>query len=274
MAAFWSKLIAVAKRDFLVWTSYRFKCVLTTIIIILLIMMGYVLSQSIDKKELHKIVLESRYGISYFPFFLVGMSFSHYCILALRSFASALRREQMMGTLEALFATSTRPSTIIFSMSAIHFIGTSVIIFVYFIMARIFFGVSFSNINVASLSIVFFLTFLSFAGIGIIAASIIMYFKEGDFISYFLGIFLSVGSGSLAPVDALPAPLKSIAYFLPSTYSLEAIRLALFKGYTVAMLTPEIGYLLIFSFFSVLLGLLCFEVAVKHAKIQGSLSHY
>jgi ABC-2 type transport system permease protein len=192
----------------------------------------------------------------------------------MRSLSESIREGQMLGTLESLLVTQTEIPTIILSSSLYSFIWASFRVAVYLMLGAFVFDVDMSNANLIGALLILILTIISFSSFGIMSASFIMIMKRGDPISWmFTGISGLLG-GLYYPISVLPDWLRNISYLLPVTYSLEGMRLALLKGYSLSELMPNIVALVIFSIIMLPLSILIFGYAVKRAKIDGTLTQY
>jgi len=214
-----------------------------------------------------------KYGGNYFQFVLIGVAFSGYLTSGLYVFSSSLRREQMMGTLEAMLTSPTKLWVIIVSNSLWNFIYGSLIVLIY-LCYGMFLGVDFSSANVLSVVVVIVLTIFVFSGIGILSSSFIMIFKRGDPITSLISMGSSILGGVYFPITLFPKYIQTLSHFVPLFYSLKILRLALIKGYSINYFYSEILILLLFTAFFFPLGILLFKFAVKRAKIDGSLIHY
>lgn len=216
----------------------------------------------------------NKYGGDYFSFVLIGISFTNYLEVSLRSFSSSIRSAQTLGTLEAMLVTQTKVEIIIFSSSLYSFIMTSFRVFVYLLFGAIFFGLPMGNANYSGALLILTITIFCFSSLGIISASFIMVFKKGNPLNWiFVNLSYLLG-GVLYPISVLPEWLKKISYLLPITYSLEGMRMALIKGYTIHDLLPNIIPLLGFTVVLMPLSMYVFDLSVKRAKIEGSLIQY
>ncbi len=271
---FFIKLSAVAKRDFLIWSSYRFACGIQFFAAAVAILVCYFITDIISSNLIFSQAIKSKYSTDYFTFVFVGFAFSQYFLVSLYSFSRFLRREQMMGTFEALILTPSSPTVIILTISIWHFIISSVSILAYLFAGFVIFNMDFNQVNIISSLVIFVLTFLSVAGIGMISASFVVYFKRGDPISFFGALFLSIAGGAFFPTEVFNKFIDKVSYFLPSTYSLRGMRFALFKGYNLFMLREEIIFLSVFTLIFMTVGLVCFHFSVRKAKQDGTLSHY
>jgi ABC-2 type transport system permease protein len=118
------------------------------------------------------------------------------------------------------------------------------------------------------------LTVVSFSSLGIIAASFIIVLKRGDPVTWVFNSLSSLLGGVYYPITILPGWLQFLSNFLPITYSLRAMRLALLQSYSFSALAPDILALALFSLILLPLSLLAFRYAVHRARVDGSLTYY
>jgi ABC-2 type transport system permease protein len=214
------------------------------------------------------------YGGDYFSFVLVGIAFSGYLGVAMGSFSGSIRQGQMMGTLEAMLITPTRLSTVLVSSSLWSFAFTSLRVVVYLVVGVVFFGVDLSRANWLAALVIQILTILTFSSLGMISASFIMAFKQGNPLDMLLGTASSLLGGVYYPITVLPVWLRPFSYLLPITYSLRAMRLAVLQGYSLSALSLDILALALFTAVLLPLSLVAFRLAVRKAKKDGSLTQY
>ena len=101
-----------------------------------------------------------------------------------------------------------------------------------------------------------------------------MIMKRGNPVDWLVtGISWLLG-GVYYPVSVLPDWLQKISYMLPITHSLEGMRMALLKGSSIGELTNSVMALGIFSIIMLPISVLSFRMAVRQAKIHGSLTQY
>jgi len=271
MIVFITKCWTFLKRDFINEVSYKFSFFLQFFGIFLSILVFYFLSKLFEGQEIPYL---RPYGGNYFAFVLIGIAFSNYLNVAVRSLSKSIRDAQMMGTLEALLVTQTEIPTIILGSSLYSYFFTSFQVFVYLILGVFVFGVNLGAANYIGAVIILIFTITSFGSIGIISASFIMMFKRGDPITWLITSLSWLLGGVFYPVQVLPAWLEKLSYLLPITYSLSGMRLALLQGYTLKELMPSILALLIFTIFLLPVSIFIFTKAVKRAKVEGSLAQY
>jgi len=262
---------AFLKRDLSLALSYRLSFVMQLLGIFLSVATFYFLSQLFGNNLVSQL---DKYGGDYFSFVLIGLAFSGYVGLSLSNFAASIRDAQMMGTLEIMLLSPTRLSSILISSSLWSYVLTTVQALVYFVMGALLFGFSVSNINIISALVVIILSIASFSGVGILSAAVVLLVKRGDPVAWLFGGLSSLLAGVYYPISVLPGWLEPISRFIPLTYALDAMRLAVLKGSSLFELRYNILVLLGFTIVLTPLSFLAFRKALQRAKAEGSLAHY
>lgn len=212
------------------------------------------------------------YG-GYLPFAAIGLGVISYFKTGFNSFANAIRKEQLWGTLEAVLMTPSRIPTIVIAVSAWNFFWATLTAIIYIASASFLYDFSLQgNPLVALLLLV--LTTLIFSSLGVISATFTMVFKRGDPMGFLVGGVSTLLGGAFYPVSMLPPWLQKISYALPVTHGLDGIRAILLKGETLAAILPELIVLLGFASVTVPLSLFCFKRAIARAQREGSLIQY
>jgi ABC-2 type transport system permease protein len=265
------KPLAFVKRDLRILISYPFAFMLQFFGIFSTILMFHFVARVFGRAASPYLVA---YGGDYFSFVLVGLAFSGFMTVAMNSFALSIREGQMTGTLEAMLVSPTRLSTILVSSSLWNFTFTSLRVLFFFLIGYVCFRVDLSRANLPAALVVQGLTILSFSALGIISASFIMVFKQGNPLDALMGAAFSLLGGVFYPVAVLPAWLQPLAWCLPITYSLHAMRLAMLMGASWRELAPDILMLALFAAVLLPFSLLIFRRAVRRARRDGSLTQY
>ena len=264
-------MTAFIKRDFQNEFSYRFAFFFQFVNIFFMVGVFYFISNLLGPAANPYL---SAYNGDYFSFVLIGIAFAGYFGVGLSSFSSNIRQAQTTGTLEAMLSTPTSLPAIILSSALWDYWMTTFRVFIYLGIGVLFLKVDLKQANLASAILVLLLTILVFSSLGIIAASFIMVLKRGDPIAWIFNSASSFLGGVYYPVAVLPQWLQFLAWLLPITYALEALRLALLNGATIGQLSLQILVLLIFCLVLLPASLIAFRLAVRRAKSDGSLSHY
>lgn len=265
------KVIAFIKRDFLIETSYRFSFFLEVFGIITTLLTFYFIGRLFEGRMASHLI---PYGGDYFSYVLLGLTLSNYIGTSLSGIMGQINNEQSMGTLEALFVTPTKIWHLLISMSLWGFVYNIAQSILYILFGVLFFGVALKSVNLLSCFIIFSLTIITFSSLGLLSSSFILVFKRGNPISWITGTLSGLLGGVYFPVSVFPVWLMNISLLLPVTHSIEAMQLAVYKGYSPLMLLPQIGILVLFSLILVPLGFISFGYALKKAKKDGSLIQY
>lgn len=212
------------------------------------------------------------YGGNYFPFVLTGIAFSGFSAAALTSFASAVMTERNTGTLEAILVTPTSLWTVIGASFVWTLLASLGQVALYLVLGAGIFHVDFSRINVAASLFFLFLTVVSLSGPGLLSAAFTLVFKRGDPVSYFFNAGSRFLAGVYFPISLLPAGFQKLSGCLPLTYSLEALRGAVMEGKGIADLRHELAALSLFAVIFLPASVVLFNLALAHAKKEGSLS--
>jgi ABC-2 type transport system permease protein len=265
------KAWAFIRRDFLIEISYKSAFLMNLGGIFFSALTFFFIAKLFGKAAAPYL---QEYGGDYFPFVLIGIAFSTFLGAGLGTTASAIRQEQMLGTLEAMLITPTRASAIAIYLSLWSFVYSSFNILIYLLMGKFVFGLSFSVSRPWLILVILLLSILTFSSIGIISSSFILIFKRGNPINWIISSSFELLGGIYYPIAILPGPLRIISNFLPVTHSLKALRGVLIGGYSFHQVKTEIFVLLAFSVVLFPLAIAAFEYALKWAKKDGSLSQY
>jgi len=268
---FLKKAAAFIKRDFLTEISYKSAFLMSIIGIFFSVLTFFFIAKLFGKAAAPHL---QEYGGEYFPFVLIGIAFSTFLGVGLGTSASAIRQEQILGTLEAMLITPTRASAITIYLSLWNFIFSSFNILIYLLIGRFVFGLKFIVSQPLLVLLILFLSILSFSSLGIISSSFVMIFKRGNPVNWIVSSSFQLLGGIYYPITILPQPLQIISHLLPITYALKALRGVLLAGYSVDQVKIEILALLAFAAILFPLAIVFFEYALKWAKKDGSLCQY
>jgi ABC-2 type transport system permease protein len=268
---FLRKIVAFIRKDFLLQASYRLNFILIWLAIPVQVATFYFIAKLFGNSNSPYL---KECGGDYFPFVLIGIAFSNYLSTALRSLATKIREEQMMGTLEAIVLTPTKILTLAVSLPCWDFIFALINISIYLFTGICLLGVKLPSVDIFAVGIILFLIVVSSSSIGMLSAAFIVVFKKGDPIVWAVSSFTIFFGGAFFPVELLPKSLQYISNILPVTYSIRALRRSVLQGYSFKMLAHDIGMLTVLCVLLFLFSLWLFNCAIKKAKKDGSLAHY
>ena len=259
------KAWAFFRRDFRNDVSYRLSFILEIMNIILTLASFYFLSKLFGER------VAGRYAP--FPFLLLGMAVNGYMTTALYCFSQSIRGSQQMGVLKAVLATPVSPLGFVFYSSLYPLFRAAVDGAVY-LAGGVALGLSLANMNLLSALVLFVLSVLAFASIGILSATFALVFKKGDPLLWVFGGLSWLLGGVFYPLEVLPPLLQQAAALLPITHALTGMRMAILEGASLSLLAPQIGALALFAALGLPLSLVLFQAGMRWTRTSGSLGHF
>lgn len=261
------KIAAVLRRDFL--TAIRYRAGLAALLLATAGELGafYYLSHAVGAGFRPD-------GMAYFPFVLVGTGFFGFLMAGTHALLTAVQEAQQSGTLEALLNTSTPPATLVL-LSSISAFGRQLLQMVLYIGTGLLLcQVPERQTDTLLVVIVFILSVCISAGLGLIAAALQLAMQKGSTLLWLFGSVAWFLSGTLFPVTALPRPAQVISSLLPVTYSLQAMRLAMFQSDHHGAWLGQVSALALFAMLLLPLGIAVFSLTLRRARSLGTLSFY
>jgi ABC-2 type transport system permease protein len=250
--------LAFLLRDIAIEKTYRFNLLSKSLGIIFQLAVFFFLSKLVSNAD-------------YFSFVLIGLMFSRFFHFWLTTFAESIRQEQYWGTLEMLFLSPNPAFKIIFSSLSGKLLILLAEMAVYILAGKFLFNAVFF-FGFFRLIPILILNSLSLAGLGLVSAAFIMYFKRGDPVNWALSSSFDLLSGVYFPVSVLPFYLRGASKFLPNTSALDAWRKVLL-GNTFP--SPEsLAIQSLWGFGLIFLGIFCFRKAYTLSKKNGELGSY
>ncbi len=270
--SFWRVCGAFIERDLKIAVSYRFAFLMRFGDLIAFTIGWYFFSRMFEGLAIPQL---DAYGGELFPFIIIGIAFFSFQTLAVKGFAQSIRSGQMAGTLEAMLATPTRTPVILFASILWELIFTAIKVCIWIIFAFVLFvPVDLVSANLLGAVLALALMVLSTSAIGIVSASFVIVFKEGDPIGRVFNLVSMFLGGVYFPIQALPQWLRYFSYLLPTTYALQALREAILLQHPVASYQHELIALALFAAIALPISLLLFRAALRKAKRDGSLTKY
>lgn len=265
------KIGAFLRRDFLIAWSYRTSFVSDWVNMFLQVAIFYVVGKMVDPSTLP--TFGGRHP-SYVEYAAVGISLTAFALLGLSRIASAIRGEQLMGTLEALLVTPTLPTTIQLGAVAYDLIYVPIRTGLFLLLVELGFGLHYRADGVFPALLVL-LAFIPFVwGLGVMAAAATVTFRRGISFFSFALTFLAIGSTSYFPITALPAWLRWPAEHNPMTLASDGIREALLVGPDWGGVLRTLAELAPIGIAALLAGALCFRLALGRERRRGTLALY
>jgi len=271
VAAELRKVPAFVRRDVLVLISYRAAFVSDLLFIgVQAVLFGFV-AELVDPSK-----LPSYGGVTagYFEFVMVGVVLTTVSGMLLQRVATAIRQEQLMGTLEALLATPTSTTTVQAGSIALDLAMIPLRMGALLVAVALTFGLDYELSGVLP-SLAVLAAFVPFLwGLGLLTGAAMVTFRRGGGL---LAVFMSVlglASGAFFPLTLLPDWLQTIAEANPVAIAMESTREALIGGHGWAAVGDGILVLLPVSAFALFAGVMAFRTALAREHRRGTLGLY
>ena len=101
-----------------------------------------------------------------------------------------------------------------------------------------------------------------------------MVLKRGTTVNWLIDTIFGLLGGVYFPITVLPAWLQKISAFLPVTYAIRSLEMAVYQGTSLQDLSAPVTKLLVFAACLLPLGILSFRWALQKARKEGSLGWY
>lgn len=260
-------------RDLLFETSYKLQSVFRLANILFQVLIFYFLARMIDGGQGGSRHLE-QYGDDYFTFALVGIAFTGLFNAGLINFTTSIRQQLMAGVLEAMAATPIRSFSLLF-YSLLFPLGFEVLkAFFYVAFGAFALGAEVALVRPGLLAATLALSAVVFGCLGVIAGALIVYFKRGDPLAWFLSSATSLVGGVFFPVSVLPGWLELVAKLVPVTYAVDALRAALIPAATLTDVGHDLAALGVFAVVLVPAAWYAATIVIEKARMQGNLGQY
>lgn len=209
----------------------------------------------------------------YVGFILFGTTLWMILNMTLWNLGSHLRQEQIRGTLEATWTTPASRTSLLFGASTLQFLQSMLFLITTLLTVRLVYGFQLHG-NALLLAGLLVLSLLPVIGLGILFASLVVWFKETNSMVFLVrGIFM-VFAGMTYPVEVLPGWMQAISAALPLTYAIRSMRAVGLAGAGWADVRSDALALGVFSVIFLAIGLISFRIVERQGQRAGTLGHY
>jgi len=212
------------------------------------------------------------YGADYFSFALVGLAVASYLRTGLVTITNDVRQMMNQGALEAMCAGPMGYKWLLLCTALWPFIFETIRIIFYFLVGITIFGMRFHSANWLGAAVTMIVTLPIFLMLGMISCSILILVKRGDQVNWIFSRTSGLLAGTMFPVAVLPNWLRTVAFCLPLTHSLEAMRKSLLMGASVLQLRDHLLALLLFMAALLPITIFVNNVCMRKAKRVGAFS--
>lgn len=260
-------LAALVLRDWLIARSYRLSFAFDTVFGVLNLAVFFYISRTFTG------VGTARLGgaPSYFAFAAVGVSLGLVIQASSAGIADRLRDEQVAGTLEALVVQPLSAAELCLGLVGFPFAFALIRAIGYLLVAAVLMGLDLSHASWVGLAAVLVASGLAFSALGILSGAAVLVVKRGAILVGTAIFGMSVISGSVFPRDVLPPWLEWVGGLMPTRFSFDGVRGALFGhgGWRFDAMT-----LALFGVVSIPVAVWIFARALRHARRAGTLAQY
>jgi ABC-2 type transport system permease protein len=207
-------------------------------------------------------------------FVTIGYVFIGFMNMALWAMGFSLRKEQMYGTLESVFAAPVPRWVFTMGMSMHSILHQFLMIASQIIFITLLFSIHINPLGLLPSLAAVGVMLLSLYGIGMIMASTTLIFKQGWLISEALGSILMVLTPIAYPLAVLPLFMQKAALTVPTTYGILTARHFLLGETMPFTVGDAFLRLAVLSLVWVAAGLVIFTVIDRWTRRSGTLSHY
>ena len=207
-------------------------------------------------------------------FVFVGYAMYMWLSSLLWGAGTALRQEQVRGSLEAVFVTPASRLVPLFGPGVATLLPMGLTFVVMGVALWLLFGVVPPLVAVAQAAVVVVLGVPALYAIGaLFAASVLRFGEVGPIVQLIRGMFV-LACGITFPVAMLPLWAQVWAWLMPPTYIVDDIRRLLLQGAGLGELVPHIAIVLSIASLTALLAIFVFRYLEASARRTGMLGRF
>lgn len=208
---------------------------------------------------------------SYFAFAAVGAVVGIVIDSVGSGISVKLREEQLTGTLEMLVVQPISSVDVCLGITGFPLLFGAFRAAFYLVVAGLWMKLDVATVSWPGVFVVFAGTGLALIPLGIASAAAVLVTKRGFSVVGVATFFLTLASGSVFPISALPDWLQALARASPLRFAFDGMRSALFVGSGWAW---DALWLYLFGLIGIPLALLAFDRALGRTIRQASLTQY
>jgi ABC-2 type transport system permease protein len=183
---------------------------------------------------------------NYFEFVAPGIMAMVVMMSLMTGLPHAISYEKDMGTLDGMLVAPTSRWAIILGKVLAQSTRGMIQGFIILLLAIVLFGVAIHG-SILIVVLLILLTVFSFVGLGILITSLADKEETATMVMMTLMFPMMFLSGVMFPIQQMPAPMQTLANFLPLTYAATAMRKVMVLGAGISAITPEIIILAVFG---------------------------
>lgn len=263
--------MAVTRAYTLGMLTYRTRTLVSLLSVLVAVLPVYFVAGALQPLAAKAIAGEST---EYFTYLIVGTIASFVMAEAVNAIPSLVNSYINSGTLEQILTTPIRWPSLMAGLSAYGFGWVAMRALVLLLTAWIWATSTIAWVRFPEFAIIMSLLAVAYAGVGLVAASLVLLLRSSLFVPQ-AALTASVLLGTVYfPRGVLPPAFAPFAAFVPATSALSAARQVLLRDLPLRAVLPDLVQLVGWAVGGVLVGGLCFHLALRHARRAGTLTQY
>ena len=207
-------------------------------------------------------------------FVFVGYAMYNWLSVLLWGPGTALRQEQLRGTLEAVFVTPASRLVVLFGPGVAALLPMAVVFASNLLALRVFFGIFPPIAGVLQAAVIVVLGIPALYAIGaLFAASVLRFGEVAPVVQLIRGMFV-LACGITFPVAMLPFWAQLWAKLMPPTYIVDDIRRVLLRDENIAGVAGDIAIVLMLAAVTATLAIVVFRYLERSARRTGMLGQF
>jgi ABC-2 type transport system permease protein len=261
---------ALIRSSWLTATSYRMAMLISLAGLTFIVLPLYFIANALQPTMQHAISAEAQ---QYFGFVALGAICFSLASSCTTSLPSAIDGAIGRGTLEAMLGTPARLVAICTGLMG-YGVLWALLRAAIILAAAALLGATIVWRGAPLGFAVLLLTMLSYAGLGLIFAAMVLVFRTTGPLSAALLTGSMFLGGVYYPTTVIPSWIRDLAGFLPLTYGLRALRQLVLRGDSFAHVARDVEMLAAMTTVSLAVGTIAFYFALQRARRVGTLSSY
>jgi ABC-2 type transport system permease protein len=210
---------------------------------------------------------------NYLGFIAVGTTIWMWQNVVLWNVGFALREEQLRGTLESNWLSPTWRFSFLLGSSVTQLITMFIFLLISALEYGFLFRVRFEG-NPALMLLMVLASIPAIYGLGFAFASLVITAKEANAFVYLVRGLVMVFCGITFPISVIPTWMQQVSAYLPQTYMIQGMRLAVLSDASFQTLLPTLEPLLLFGILWLAIGYLLFLWMERRARQTGAIGQY
>lgn len=262
--------LSLMRAGWLVAASYRARLVFSLLGLAASVFPLYLIANALQPVMADPIRGE---GGGYFGFLLFGSATLALAGAAVNAIPGAVGSGIGNGTLEAYVSSRTSWWLVLAGLSG-QALGWAMIRGLVLVAAGAVLGVSLHAAGVLPALVVLVLLVLAYAGIGLVAAAMVIEFRSAGPLPQGVLVLSALLGGAYYPTHVIPSWLGALSDVVPLTYGLRALRRLLLDGAPLAAVGEDVAMLAALALIAAGVGLMLCGVAITRARRAGTLAQY